>query len=311
MAPIQPSESHSELHWNSKTPCIDESVSLDVALVPWIGWRSSFGGLPRIWIAENLVSREWNSPCPNDLRDLSILRDMNEGCSAHGSPVGAIHASAPGWPSSSKQATCIMILKNGTKVFDDLHVARRYQWSCRTLAFRLAVLIDACLLFYSRLIFISSFSVSLGRQPYTVVQTIMSYSRGPQSPFDVKAVQVSDLSPWRIFDRVWTAGMGYPADELDITPGATPLLTLQSTAMMLVSYYTIVLGGRELMRSRPAFKLNDLFLIHNFYLTAISGALLVLFIEQLGPTIWKHGVFFAICGDGGWSGPLVTLYYVC
>ena len=105
--------------------------------------------------------------------------------------------------------------------------------------------------------------------------------------------------------------MGYPADKLDITPGATPMLTLKSTAMMLVSYYTVVLGGRELMRSRPAFKLNDLFLIHNFYLTAISGALLVLFVEQLGPTIWKQGIFFAICGDGGWTGPLVTLYYVC
>lgn len=105
--------------------------------------------------------------------------------------------------------------------------------------------------------------------------------------------------------------MGYPADELDVTPGATPLLTIKSTAMMLISYYTIVLGGRELMRSRPAFKLNDLFLIHNFYLTAISGALLILFVEQLGPTIWERGVFFAICGDGGWTKPLVTLYYVC
>ena len=139
----------------------------------------------------------------------------------------------------------------------------------------------------------------------------MSYSRGPQSPFDAKAVQVTDLSPWRIFDRVWTACMGYPADKLDITPGAMPMLTIKSTAMMLVSYYTVVLGGRELMRSRPGFKLNDLFLIHNFYLTAISGALLVLFVEQLGPTIWRQGVFFAICGDGGWTEPLVTLYYVC
>ena len=64
------------------------------------------------------------------------------------------------------------------------------------------------------------------------------------------------------------------------------------------------------MRNRPAFKLNDLFLIHNFYLTAISGILLVLFIEQLTPTIWKHGLFFTICDAGGWTGPLVTLYYV-
>lgn len=139
----------------------------------------------------------------------------------------------------------------------------------------------------------------------------MSYTRGPQSPLDVKAVQMSDLSPWRIFDKVWTAAMGYPADELDLSPGVTPMLTLSSTAMLLVSYYTIVLGGRELMRSRPPFKLKDVFLVHNLYLTVISGALLVLFVEQLAPTIWRHGLFFAVCGDGGWTGPLETLYYVC
>jgi len=104
--------------------------------------------------------------------------------------------------------------------------------------------------------------------------------------------------------------MGYPADKVDITPGVTPMLTLKETTAVLIAYYTIVLGGREFMRSRPAFKLNDLFLIHNFYLTAISGGLLVLFLEQLVPTIWNNGVFFTICGDGGWTGPLVTLYYV-
>ena len=138
----------------------------------------------------------------------------------------------------------------------------------------------------------------------------MSYDRGPQSPFDARAVHLGDVSPWRIFDRVWTAGMGYPADQFDLSPGATPMLTITSTVIVLVSYYTIILGGRELMRSRPAFNLNDLFLIHNLYLTAISGALLVLFVEQLGPTIWKHGLFFTVCGDGGWTRSLETLYYV-
>lgn len=138
----------------------------------------------------------------------------------------------------------------------------------------------------------------------------MSYSYGPQTSLDAKSVHLGDLSPWRVFDRIWTSAMGYPADKLDITPGATPMLTLTGTAAVLVFYYTIVLGGRELMRTRPALKLNDIFLIHNFYLTAISGGLLVLFVEQLAPTIWKHGVFFTICGAGGWTGPLVTLYYV-
>ena len=65
------------------------------------------------------------------------------------------------------------------------------------------------------------------------------------------------------------------------------------------------------MRDRPPMKLNGLFKIHNFYLTAISGVLLVLFLEQLIPTLARHGVFFAICKHkGGWTDKLVILYYV-
>jgi fatty acid elongase 3 len=49
---------------------------------------------------------------------------------------------------------------------------------------------------------------------------------------------------------------------------------------------------------------------HNFVLTAISGALLVLFAEQLIPTLWRHGLYENICGASGWTQPLVVLYYV-
>lgn len=81
---------------------------------------------------------------------------------------------------------------------------------------------------------------------------------------------------------------------------------------MLVTYYVAVLGGRELMRSRRPFQLNGLFMIHNLYLTIISGSLLALFVEQLAPTVWRKGVFFAICDhQGGWTNELVILYYVC
>ena len=51
--------------------------------------------------------------------------------------VGTIHVSTLRWASLSKQATCIIILDYSTKVCDNSHVARRYQHSCRTLAFRL------------------------------------------------------------------------------------------------------------------------------------------------------------------------------
>ena len=66
------------------------------------------------------------------------------------------------------------------------------------------------------------------------------------------------------------------------------------------------------MKNRPAFKFNPLFMLHNLYLTVISGGLLVLFIEQLLPTLVRKGIYFAICDHaGGWTNRLVTLYYVC
>jgi fatty acid elongase 3 len=45
-------------------------------------------------------------------------------------------------------------------------------------------------------------------------------------------------------------------------------------------------------------------------LTAISGGLLVSFLEQLVPRIWFHGLYDGICGAGGWTDKLVVLYYM-
>lgn len=116
---------------------------------------------------------------------------------------------------------------------------------------------------------------------------------------------------WPIFDKAWTAVVGYPADEFKFVPFETPMSTLKSTSIFIVVYYAIIFGGRALMRNREPFQLKTLFLIHNFYLTAISGILLVLFIEQLVPTVVRGGVFHAICDhSGGWTQPLVVLYYV-
>ncbi len=117
-------------------------------------------------------------------------------------------------------------------------------------------------------------------------------------------------SPWQLLDKAWMTTLGYHAQDFQFTPGQTPLSTLMETAIMLVVYYSVVLGGREWMRTRPAFKLNTLFLIHNFYLTVISGGLLVLFIQQLVPRLWSHGLYDGICGAGGWTDKLVVLYYL-
>lgn len=116
---------------------------------------------------------------------------------------------------------------------------------------------------------------------------------------------------WPIFDKVFTAIKGYHPQDFEFQPRVTPMSTMKTSLITIVAYYVVIFGGRELMRNRPAFKLNFFFKIHNLYLTAISGALLVLFIEQLIPTLYNHGLFYTICDvKGGWTPQLVILYYV-
>jgi fatty acid elongase 3 len=116
---------------------------------------------------------------------------------------------------------------------------------------------------------------------------------------------------WPIFDKAWTACVGYPAEEFKFVPFETPMSTLKSTSIFIVIYYTVIFGGREVMRNRAPFKLQTLFLIHNFILTAVSAILLALYIEELLPTVVRHGIFYAICDhNGGWTQHLVVLYYV-
>lgn len=116
---------------------------------------------------------------------------------------------------------------------------------------------------------------------------------------------------WPYFSKGFETVVGYPADNFRFVSGITPMSTLQETVISLISYYVIIFGGRELMKHRQAFVLNGPFMIHNFYLTVISGVLLALFIEQLLPTLTRYGVFHAICDhDGGWTQRLVVLYYL-
>ncbi|KAL1850277.1 Fatty acyl-CoA elongase/Polyunsaturated fatty acid specific elongation enzyme [Paecilomyces lecythidis] len=116
---------------------------------------------------------------------------------------------------------------------------------------------------------------------------------------------------WPIFDKAFEAVVGYPAHDFRFVEGVTPMSTLKETAISLVSYYIIIFGGREIMKNFGPQKLNGLFMIHNFILTAVSAILLALYIEQLLPTIWRHGIFFAICNhEGGWTRELVVLYYL-
>lgn len=124
-----------------------------------------------------------------------------------------------------------------------------------------------------------------------------------EHPFGVKL--------WPIFDHVFYLLKGYKPTDFEYIPGKTPMASFTECMIGLVTYYTVIFGGRELMKGRAPFKLNTLFKIHNFALTAMSFILMVLFIEQLLPTLFNHGVFYAICDHkGGWTDQLVILYYV-
>jgi fatty acid elongase 3 len=119
------------------------------------------------------------------------------------------------------------------------------------------------------------------------------------------------LALWPIFDKAYSAIHGYAPQDFRFVQGKTVFSTFGVTAGTLISYYIIIFGGREFMRNREPMKLNGLFKIHNFYLTAISGILLALFLEQLIPEVTRNGVFHAICAhEGGWTDKLVILYYV-
>ena len=117
-------------------------------------------------------------------------------------------------------------------------------------------------------------------------------------------------SPWALFSHIWIATTGYAPTSFDFIPGITPMSTLKETAIATSSYYLMILLGRKWMQSRPPFELASQFLLHNLFLSVLSGFLLLLFAEDLGPKLWKHGLYYSICGDGGWTDRLVTLYYV-
>lgn len=164
---------------------------------------------------------------------------------------------------------------------------------------------------------ITSFCPELNSDPFLIPFTrlspgatalIMSVSSIPT--YDPIVIWPISLSPWANFDKLWTSLMGYPADEFKFRSGETVLSTFKETMAMIALYLVVVFGGREFMRPRKPLDLNGPFIAHNFILTAVSGALLVLFAEQLLPTLWRYGLYENICGSSGWTRPLVVLYYV-
>lgn len=116
---------------------------------------------------------------------------------------------------------------------------------------------------------------------------------------------------WPHFSNIFEITMGSSTANFKFVVGKTTLSTLKETSTFVAVYYAIIFGGRKLMRNREPFKLKALFLVHNLILVTISALLLALYVEELVPIIAKKGLFFAICDrGGGWTQPLLILYYV-
>ncbi|KAF9003134.1 hypothetical protein BGZ52_009489, partial [Haplosporangium bisporale] len=103
---------------------------------------------------------------------------------------------------------------------------------------------------------------------------------------------------------------GKSIDSFAFQVGVTPLSTQYEVVMWTITYFIVIFGGRQIMKSQEAFKLKPLFILHNFLLTIASGTLLVLFIENLVPILARHGLFYAICHQSAWTQRLELLYYL-
>lgn len=84
-------------------------------------------------------------------------------------------------------------------------------------------------------------------------------------------------------------------------PGATPLSNQSTVVGTLVGYLVTIFSIREIMKTRQAQRLQYLFQLHNLILTSGSALLLALMAEEIGPILWKNGLFYAMCNEGAWT----------
>lgn len=78
-------------------------------------------------------------------------------------------------------------------------------------------------------------------------------------------------------------------------------------------YFLVIFGGQRLLRQLPAFKPQVLkipFQIHNALLTVVSGALLMLVVEQALPKYRAHGFFYTVCSPQAWDQKTELIYYM-
>lgn len=94
------------------------------------------------------------------------------------------------------------------------------------------------------------------------------------------------------------------------TPPLTPLSSTPVVVGALAGYLSVIFGVQELMRTRQPLKLQFLFQLHNVLLSSGSALLLALMVEEIFPIWRKHGLFYAICGEGAWTSRLEFYYMI-
>lgn len=114
---------------------------------------------------------------------------------------------------------------------------------------------------------------------------------------------------WSVFDYV----TGGRAGQFEFRQNSElPFSSTKEVIAAMVTYYVVIFGGRFLLDQigAPVIRINRLFQLHNFTLTALSFTLLILLVEQLFPILVNHGILYAICDSGSWTQPIETLYYL-
>ncbi|KAI9302887.1 GNS1/SUR4 family-domain-containing protein [Cunninghamella echinulata] len=134
------------------------------------------------------------------------------------------------------------------------------------------------------------------------MEVLKSFNLTPETPFGIP------LYPY--FEQAYQAVTGQKASDFAFTPGVTPFSTDKEVYVSCITYFVVIFGGRFLMQGLPAQRLQFFFQIHNLLLTLVSGALLVLMVEQVLPILYHHGLLYAICNNGAWTQPLELLYYL-
>ncbi|WVQ96943.1 hypothetical protein IAU59_004052 [Kwoniella sp. CBS 9459] len=117
---------------------------------------------------------------------------------------------------------------------------------------------------------------------------------------------------YTLITSLWDAS-GIPKAPLELrtwVPGHSPLSTQKEVVAAIGTYLLVIFGGREIMKSRQAFKLTGPFRFHNIYLTLGSGLLLALMLEEIVPIFLKHGFFWTICNPSAFTPRLVTYYMI-